>query len=347
MSTRVVLAYKNFAAAKGISHIGLGVAAMNNMQTLRNNGIQTEVWPISTAADLAARLSKTQYTALQMKTQPVTHVIISAPWIPTANLQELLMQHPEVDFAVVSHSNVGFLMADPQGIKLLRDGIELQISHHNFSVAGNSQKFCDAWTKMYGVETAYLPNLYNTETMRAVGERTPWNGGVIRVGIFGAVRPLKNMVSAVAACIQMSAILKNDIEVWMSAGRQEGDTTSQQAINQLVTGLPHVKVVNTGWASWSAFRQTVNRMHLLLQPSYTESFNMVTADGIVEGVASVVSDAIDWVPGAWVARADEVADISRIGVSHLHDTHAVMAGQRALQTYVTAGIGSWKKHLGV
>ncbi len=30
-------------------------------------------------------------------------------------------------------------------------------------------------------------------------------------------------------------------------------------------------------------------MHLLLQPSYTESFNMVTADGVAEGVASVVS----------------------------------------------------------
>jgi hypothetical protein len=32
-------------------------------------------------------------------------------------------------------------------------------------------------------------------------------------------------------------------------------------------------------------------MHLLIQVSYTESFNMVTADGVLEGVPSVTSDA--------------------------------------------------------
>jgi hypothetical protein len=34
-------------------------------------------------------------------------------------------------------------------------------------------------------------------------------------------------------------------------------------------------------------------VHLLLQPSFTQSFNVVTADGVHQGVPSVVSDAID------------------------------------------------------
>ena len=64
----------------------------------------------------------------------------------------------------------------------------------------------------------------------------------------------------------------------------------------MMNGLPHVRLVENAWQTWPQFRQTVRHMHLLLQPSYTESFNVVTADGIAEGVPSVVSDAIEWAP---------------------------------------------------
>ena len=50
---RVILAYKNFAASKNISHIGLGVAALNTAKTLRANGIAAEVWPIVSARGFA------------------------------------------------------------------------------------------------------------------------------------------------------------------------------------------------------------------------------------------------------------------------------------------------------
>jgi hypothetical protein len=52
------------------------------------------------------------------------------------------------------------------------------------------------------------------------------------------------------------------------------------------------EVVERNWQSWPQFLATVGSMDLLLQPSYTEGFNMVTADGIAQGAASVVSDAI-------------------------------------------------------
>lgn len=345
-SIRVAIAYKNFAANKGISHIGLGVAALNTMQTLRARGVWVEVWPIVTPADLVAKLTFEQELAFKRGQVPVSHVIISAPWIPTPTLQSMLMDFPQVHFTVVSHSNVGFLMADPSGVKLLRDCNQLQGGHHNFSVGGNSQKFCDSWYHMYGTRPAFLPNLYNVSTMRHVGERQPWHQGLLRIGIFGATRPLKNMVSASAAAVEIGQRLRCDVEIWTSTGRTEGggDTVSK-AIGELVSGLPTVKLVRSGWQSWSGFRKVVGTMHLLLQPSYTESFNMVTADGIAEGVASVVSDAIDWVPGAWIAHADKVSDIAQVGVRLLHDRHAVNEGQRALRAYVEAGARHWHEFL--
>jgi hypothetical protein len=76
----------------------------------------------------------------------------------------------------------------------------------------------------------------------------------------------------------------------------------------MLDGLPHVQVVENGWQSWPQFRQSVAHMHLLLQPSYTESFNMITADGVAEGVPSVVSHAIDWTTDQWKAMMDDVLD---------------------------------------
>jgi hypothetical protein len=344
-TTRLVIVYKNFAANKGISHIGLGVSAMNTAQTLRAHGVWTEVWPSRSAEDLVEKLTAEQEKAFATGQVPVSHIVISAPWIPTAKLQQILMQFPDVHFAVNSHSNVGFLMADPQGIKLLREAGDLQLSHHNFNLAGNSKKFSHAWSHMYGTDVQWLPNLYNTEHLRSVGERLPWDRGILRVGIFGAVRPLKNTVSAVAAAIELSSRLKTDVEIWMSSGREEGGQTANNAIRQMVDGLINVKLVHSGWQSWPGFRRVVSRMHVLLQPSYTESFNMVTADGVAEGVTSVVSDAIDWVPESWVAKADDVDDIARHAVSLLSDTHAVNEGQRALRDYVSSGVHSWKAYL--
>jgi glycosyltransferase involved in cell wall biosynthesis len=86
-------------------------------------------------------------------------------------------------------------------------------------------------------------------------------------------------------------------------------------------------------------------MNLVLQPSYTETFNMVTADAIAEGVPVVVTDSIDWVPSWWQARADEPRDITRVAEQLLRDPNAARDGRRALDEYVERGVGTWKRFL--
>lgn len=338
--------YKNFAARKGISHVGLGVAAMTSQKTLRSEGLDVEVWPCNSGKDVIARLDRAQEEAVRRGLHPVSHVVISAPWIPTIEMQGILTAYPDVHFATVSHSNVGFLSADPNGIKLLREAIELQAGYHNFSLGGNCERFCSAWGKMFGTTPTYLPNLYDLSSVKEVGQRQPWHRGhTLRVGVFGATRPLKNMVTAVAAAVELGNNLKNDVEVHISSGREEGGGSVKNAILQLVNGLPSTRLVETGWRSWPAFRNIVGQMHILLSPSYTESFNMVTADGIAEGVSSVVGEAIDWVPRDWQSCSDDVGDIARTAHRVLHDHHAVCEGQSYLRKYVVEGIGEWENFL--
>lgn len=346
-SARVLIAYKNFASHKGISHIGLGVAGLNTASTLRQHGVWCDVRPTNTAQDVEDYLVKNRADARAAGEHPISNVVVSAPWIPTPDLQGLLSRWPDVHFAVVSHSNVGFLQADPNGIMLLREGLDLELAHHNFTVAGNSEKFCQAWAAMYGRAVQYLPNLYDVSTIKRVGQRVPWQSGPIRVGVFGATRPLKNLVTAVAACVQLAQLSRADVEVYRNTGRAEGGGGTPGAIDQLVAGLKNVRVVDSGWASWPQFRRTVANMNLLISPSYTESFCMVVADGAAEGVASVVSEAIDWAPADWVANADDVGAVARAARRLLHDPHAVTEGQDALVKYVDAGLKAWLGWLGI
>ncbi len=333
---RVILAYKNFAASRNISHIGLGVAAINTAKVLRQEAVNTEVWPILSAADLDAKLAQAS----------VDHVVISAPWIPTTDLQELCIRYPNTQFAVNCHSNVGFLQADRSGVKLLREAMELELGNSNFHLAGNSRRFCEWLNEAFGAPCVFLPNLYFLSEQQACSSRV-FAGGTLRVGVFGATRPLKNLMSAAGAALEMSRGLRVPLELWMSAGRAEGGgETVMAAVKEMLLNLPHVTLMLNGWQSWPKFRKVVSHMHLLLQPSYTESFNMVTADGIAEGVPSVVSRAIDWAPEYWKADVDDVLDIARVGRQLLSDGRAAADGWKALVSFNQNGVQAYRKYFG-
>ena len=331
----VVFAYKNFAANRNISHIGLGVAAINTAKVLQQHGIKTAVWPIINAEDLRRRLTA----------HPMDSVIISAPWIPSSHLQALGNDFPNTRFSVNCHSNVGFLQADRNGVKLVREVMELEAGSANIHLAGNSRRFCEWIRFAFSAPCAYLPNLYylNNELLPIP---RPFAGGTLRIGVFGATRPLKNMMSSAGAALEIARSLRAPLELWISAGRAEGGGEAVLgAVKEMLANLPGVSVVLNGWQTWPNFRRTVGTMHLLLQPSYTESFNMVTADGVAEGVPSVVSSAIDWAPKDWKADADDALEIARVGRRLLFDLSAARDGRRALEAYINDGLSSYKQWL--
>ncbi len=332
----IVLAYKNFAADRNISHIGLGVACINSAKVLRREHIKAAVWPIVSAQDLRERLTNS----------PTQHVVISAPWLPTLELQKLSNDFADTQFAVNCHSNVGFLQADSNGVKLVRELMDLELSTHNVHLGGNSRRFCRWVNSAFQAPCTYLPNLYWLDE-HIPSSRAPFCQGPLRVGVFGATRPLKNLMSAAGAALEIARTLRTPLELWLSAGRAEGGgETVLAAVNEMLSGLPDVKLVLNGWQTWPQFRKVVGHMHLLLQPSYTESFNMVTADGVAEGVPSVVSDAIDWAPEHWKAEVDDVLDIARVGTGLLHDTRAVEDGLKALKHFTTDGVHAYRDFLG-
>jgi hypothetical protein len=345
---RVVIAYKNFAmhAAQGVSHIGLGVSALNNVKVLQKAGIRAEVLPLKYDTDLRKFLN----LQAASNDQPVTHVIVSAPWIRSQMYQYLCATFPLVQFAMNCHSNVGFLQADTNGIRLIREGLALESGTHNFRVCGNSKKFCRFIYHGYGSPCGYLPNMYffdgSTNPQRP---SWPHTRGTLRLGAFGATRTLKNFLTACAAGLCISRDLKAQTEIWLNTGREDGAESKRiiRAAHMMLDGLPNVSLNYLGWRPWPDFRKAVGNMHLLIAASFTESFSVVTADGIAEGIPSVVSPAIDWAPREWTANPDDVFDISRIGMALINDPLAATTGYRALKNHNRDSLQAWFRFLGL
>ena len=333
MNPHVLFVYKNFAANQNISHIGLGNAALNTAKVLKKHGI---------TADVAAVLSTAQIAALLKADPSITHVVISAPWLAAADIiGNLLRAFPRVEFAVNVHSNVGFLSADTNGMALIREYIDVEQGNLNFRLAANSRK-CVLWLRSaYACPATYLPNLYYLDYSVAPA-RPLWHGGTLYIGAFGAQRPLKNLGTAAGAALVIANELKADTEFWINAGRAEGGgNTVVKTIQTMLAGVGNIKLVQAGWASLPTFRDIVRKMHLLMSVSYTESFNMVSADGVAEGVPSVTSDAIDWVPDYWQAPVDETLEIARVGRQLISDPRAATDGLYSLEAHNKSGFGAW------
>lgn len=335
---RVALCFKDFACwLMNTSSVGLNVAGYTTAAILKEHGIHTVVFPVRHNVDAVNAIN--EYN--EKHEHPLTHVVISAPWLSAFDLKSLLEGFPQVQFVILSHSNVGFLQADVCGVELLRAYQDLQLHYSNFRVGGNSKIFVNWMETAYGLPVLWLPNLYPLGDARPIKK---WNGyGPLRIGAFGAVRPYKNFMTAAAAALVISNSLGVDVEFHMSAGGEGDGFRTMPAIEELLRDT-NVTLITHKWDYWHKFIRLVTSMDLLLQVSYTESFNLVTADGIISGVPSVVSSAIRWAPDGWKADADNALDVASVGMSLLNGHHAG-AGLKALTHSNKEGFKAWEKFL--
>src|SRR5581483_11950249 len=186
---KLILAYKDVSSVA--CHIGLGVTALNLAASLADAGIDVEAWPVFDGYVLQDKL----------KARPdVTHVVMLAPWVDTPFLGRLINLFPAVQFTVTCHSNVGFLQCDAWSVKVIREQMEMERDRLNFKISGNSKVYCDWIRAAYRRPCALLPNLHHMQIEPCF--RHPWaRGTLLRIGIFGATRVLKNLGTAVAASL--------------------------------------------------------------------------------------------------------------------------------------------------
>ncbi len=342
-SIRLVLAIKNFAALAGVSHIGLGITALNTMKVLRRAGVHCEAWAAQTAKELYILLEKDEQ---KNPPRPVTHVVISAPsWVQPTSFADFSHRWPNIDFVQLNHSGTAYLSIDKYGIRNIREVNDLSYALHNCRVAGNNQRFVNWIHDAFGAEKLWLPNLYDYTTyVNPVIQRKDYDP--LRIGSFGAGRPWKNQLTAAEAAVAMARRMNVELEFYVNTMRPDGGERMIEARSELFNNLPHTKVIEVPWALWPKFRRVVHTMDLLFSPSFDETFCVIAADGIAEGVPSVVTPAMEWTPDTWHCEPWDPASVVRIGMGLLHDRiGAIHDARLRLTDFVQSGVRRWIRYL--
>jgi len=346
-TARVILAVKNFAAIRGVCHIGLGVTATNTMKVLRRNGVHVEAWAVQTAKELRDKLASASRDTRHTPHchQPITHVIVSAPsWVQPDDFKTFCFLYPDIEFVQLNHSGCAYLSIDKFGIRNIRQCIDLELSLHNMRVAGNNPRFTKWASDTFGAKVLLLPNLYDVHSFVSPVTRKPL-GSKIRIGSFGASRPWKNQLTAAEAAVQLARRLGVRLELYVNSKRPDGGERMIESRQELFHNLSHCELIEIPWQQWPCFRDTVAQMHILFQPSFDETFNVVTADGIAEGVASVAAPSIEWTPQDWWCEPSDPGSLVKVAMNLLTDQQAVEDGRRHLKDFVSHGIRRWLEYL--
>lgn len=287
--------------------------------------------------------------------------ILEALWYTPEKLLEIQKLHRGVLFIVRINSKIPFLALEGMSIGWLK-GYQKNnkgVRSHNVLISSNNF-YTTKDLNAVGIKTIYLPNLYPTVEKRdctivdrlANEARFTLNlpasrqKKTIDIGCFGAIRPLKNQLIQAFAAIELANNCKLILNFHVNAGRveQQGEEPLKN-IRALFRESGH-NLVEHDWLTHDVFLELLDGMDLALQVSYTESFNIVTADAVSRRVPVVVSHDIDWMPNFCKADPNSTKDITdKMNMLLNHRSYVIRKTIDGLNVYNKRAIREWWEFL--
>lgn len=224
-----------------------------------------------------------------------SHVVIEALWVVPEKFDVLRPLHPHVRWIVRLHSKASFLANE--GIAMewihgyLSRGIEVQCNNkdalHELRVVAHSL----GWNSHL---VTHLPNYYPAAPTHHA--RPQLDRRAVHIGCFGAVRPLKNHLAQAVAAIAFADDLRAGLRFHINGSRVEGRGEPMlKNLRAIFSASPRHDLVEHAWAPHAEFLETMKSMDLAMQVSFSETFNIVTADAVASGVPVITSPEVSWI----------------------------------------------------
>lgn len=221
-------------------------------------------------------------------------VVVEAIWVVPEKFDVLKKLHPNVKWIVRNHSKTEFLANEGIAFEWIPRYISkgIIIGCNSIETTKDLRRFseqCTANKKMI----EYLPNYYPIKVPQNL-HRIIF-GDTINIGCFGAIRPLKNQLNQALASIIFAEEEKVKVNFHINTSRveQRGEPILKN-IRNLFLNSSRAVLVEHEWLEHEDFLDLVSEMDILLQVSFSETFDIVAADGISMGVPVIVSPHIDW-----------------------------------------------------
>lgn len=223
-------------------------------------------------------------------------VIIEALWVPSVKFKELLniKRHHERRWIVRVHSKAPFLANEGVATQWIRD--YTCINDGKIEIAPNTVELTNQLKSAFPHgKFIYMPNIYHMDKCveKPIIKCKDW----IDVGCFGAIRPMKNTFQQALAAIKFAENRNKTLHFHINSTRTEqGGESVIKNLRALFEFSIH-KLVEHPWYTHDEFLKVAVTMDIGTQVSFSESFNIVTADFVSAGIPIVASTDIEWMPG--------------------------------------------------
>lgn len=230
-------------------------------------------------------------------------VIIEALWVVPEKFDVLKAKYPNIKWVIRLHSKIPFLSQEGMAV----DWIKRCLLKGVF-VAVNHVEILNSLNAVLDQNLDFLPNVYNIKEYHKP-KKILHDSSELHISSFGAIRPLKNTLQQAVAAMKYANMTDRQLFFHINAGRLErgGESVFRNLVS-LFEGTQHI-LVHHGWYTHEEFVKRLDQIDIGMQVSYSESFNIVTADLVAHSVPVVVSPDIDWVSGLFRADPNSVEDI--------------------------------------
>jgi len=258
---------------------------VNNM--LNKNGIESHIVDIIDNNSIDSEVHKFR----------PTHVVIEALWVVPNKFDILTKKYPKIKWIVRLHSNTPFLANEGIAMKWIYD----YSKYKNVIISVNSQKILRELHGLLKKPVLYTPNYYPVKFSNDTTNIKEY--GVLNIGCFGAIRPLKNHLMQAISAIEYANSMGKKLKFHINGTRIENNGNPVlKNLQSLFANNPKHELVEHKWLSHKDFITLLRKMDLSLQVSFSETYNIVTADAVNNNVPVVVSPEIEWV--ARIFKAD-------------------------------------------
>jgi hypothetical protein len=241
-------------------------------------------------------------------------VVLEAIWCPPSKLRELaaIKHHQHRKWVVRNHSELPFLAMEGFAIAWILEYAQIRNTYvscnspvANFEIS----EIIHLRTGMATSRVLFLPNYYPTAKYNP---RPASNHRPIDIGCFGAIRPLKNQLIQATAAMIFARAIGRPLRFHINATRIEGQADPiLRSLRAIFDHAPGYVLVEHPWMDRKDFLLLCRQMDLGLQVSLSESFNLTSADLVLQGVPVVGSSEIPWLPELFHADPTSAASIVR------------------------------------
>jgi hypothetical protein len=331
------------------SHVGLSTGLFNSAsfvnEMLNDDGIDS-ILEIATDNNCIDRLVT--------KHKP-THVIIEALWVVPTKFAVLQKLHPNVIWIIRLHSEMPFMAGEGMAMDWLGDYSKFK----NIVIGVNAPRMLretrlylqhlNQWDDATTEERViYMPNFYPQDYKST--KRPDKNREWVNIACFGAVRPLKNHLLQAFASIEFAESIGKRLRFHINAGRIE--MQGGPVLNNLVGLFEQIaehghELVNHQWRPREDFLDLCATMDVGIQVSFSETFNIIGADLISQGVPLVASNELPWAIPMFCADPTNSEDIAaKIKVAYNNPWINVKTHQWNLTSYTNKTRKIWYKYFG-